>query len=152
MLNNEVNLRFQQLLGALNKGVSDLVSDVGGTQAKYYRLFRGEVKPNYDTLFEVISAYPEINGDWLLTGRGSMFITDKESERVRELEGKVETLEGVLLRAMGKTKGATFLPEFADHEGASEILTDAVFENLVSGSKNLMSGEWIGVFSDQKGL
>lgn len=36
MLNNEINLRFQQLLEALNKGVSDLVSDVGGTQAKYY--------------------------------------------------------------------------------------------------------------------
>lgn len=108
MLNNEVNLRFQRLLTTLNKEVSDVVSDAGGTPAKYYRLFRGEVKPNYDTLFEIINAYPEINGDWLLTGRGAMFVDDKESDRVRELEGKVQALEDVLLRAMGKkSKGVT---------------------------------------------
>lgn len=114
MLNNDVNLRFQRMLTILNKEVSDVVSDVGGTPAKYYRLYRGEVKPNYDTLFEVINAYPEINGDWLLTGRGDIFISEKEGEEVKELKNKVKTLEDVLLRAMGKFKGVIDCPKLFD--------------------------------------
>lgn len=114
MLNNDVNLRFQRMLAILNKEISDVVAEVGGTPAKYYRLYRGEVKPNYDTLFEVINAYPEINGDWLLTGRGEMFLSQKENEEVKELKSKIQTLEDVLLRAMGKYKGVVVSPKLYD--------------------------------------
>lgn len=76
MLNNEINGRYKQLMAPMNKDVPDFVTEVKGTPAKYYRILRGEVKPNFDTLFELMEAYPQINGDWLLTGRGEMYISN----------------------------------------------------------------------------
>ena len=108
MINNNVNGRFRELLSAMNLTVADLVRDIGGTTSKYYKVVKDDVKPNFETLFGLIKAYPEVNGDWLLTGRGSMIKgADKETEM---LKNKVETLENVLMKAMGKFEASKLLP------------------------------------------
>ena len=137
MLDNEINGRYKQLLASMSKDVSDLISETKGTPAKYYRILRGEVKPNYDSLFELMEAYPQINGDWLLTGRGEMFISSNQNgqflnidtQSVKKLEQEKEELARRLseseseknrilisfLKEKGvefpKPKGVTSLPE-----------------------------------------
>lgn len=134
MLNNEINGRYKQLMASMNKDVPDFVTEVKGTPAKYYRILRGEVKPNFDTLFELMEAYPQINGDWLLTGRGEMYISNNtgsgiDMQSLRRLEQEKEELVKKLseseseknrilisfLKEKGvefpKPKGVTSLPE-----------------------------------------
>jgi phage repressor protein C with HTH and peptisase S24 domain len=40
--------------------------------SKLYKVLGNEVRPGYDTLVEIMTAFPEVSADWLLTGAGSM--------------------------------------------------------------------------------
>lgn len=127
MLNNEINERYKHLIATMRKEVSDLITETKGTPAKYYRILRGEVRPNYDSLFELINAYPQINGDWLLTGRGSMFLSENQTyvdpQSLKRLEQEKEELvkklaeseseKNRILISFLKEKGVEF-PKFKD--------------------------------------
>jgi plasmid maintenance system antidote protein VapI len=41
-------------------------------------------KPSFDLISKLMSSFDNINGDWLLTGRGNMFLEEKESKIVAE--------------------------------------------------------------------
>ncbi|WP_423129817.1 helix-turn-helix domain-containing protein [Gaoshiqia sp. Z1-71] len=36
-------------------------------------------KPSFDFISKLLSSFDNINGDWLITGRGKMFLQDKEA-------------------------------------------------------------------------
>lgn len=71
-LSPEVSTRIETLVKTLSENVNNFTEEIGGTPAKYYKLIKGETKPNFDTLYEILNHWPEINGDWILTGRGEM--------------------------------------------------------------------------------
>jgi plasmid maintenance system antidote protein VapI len=41
-------------------------------------------KPSFDFISKLMSSFDTVNGDWLLTGRGTMFFEEKEVQEVAE--------------------------------------------------------------------
>jgi repressor LexA len=44
--------------------------------SKLYKVLSNEVRPGYDTLVEIITAFPEVSPTWLLLGTGPMLLKD----------------------------------------------------------------------------
>jgi repressor LexA len=44
--------------------------------SKLYKVLNNEVRPGYDTLVEIITAFPEVSPAWLLMGTGPMLLKD----------------------------------------------------------------------------
>jgi repressor LexA len=47
--------------------------------SKLYKVLSNEVRPGYDTLVEIITAFPEVSPTWLLMGTGPMLLKDAAS-------------------------------------------------------------------------
>jgi hypothetical protein len=43
-----------------------------GKSSKLYKVLSNEVRPGYETLVELLTAFPEVSPGWLLMGNGSM--------------------------------------------------------------------------------
>ena len=89
-----IHLRLQQLIDTLNISVLEFARQLGERRGeKVYHILHGRLKPRFDTLEKILSAYPQINADWLLRGEGMMFkVLDSPSaaitteERLRNVE------------------------------------------------------------------
>lgn len=46
-----------------------------GRSGKIYKLLNGDAKPSFDTITQILDAFPELSADWLLKGRGSMLLS-----------------------------------------------------------------------------
>lgn len=76
----EIAQRVGELMRTLGiKNASELAAKIGGTPAKYYKLIQGKVRPEFETLAEINRAFPQVNGDWLLNGRGSILHEEGET-------------------------------------------------------------------------
>lgn len=64
------------------KGITQyrLAKDSNLGQATVSHIFIKNQPVKSDTLEKILLAYPELNGDWLLTGRGEMFLDAPTSE------------------------------------------------------------------------
>jgi transcriptional regulator with XRE-family HTH domain len=40
------------------------------------RIALGKVKPSYEMILKILKTFSEINGDWLMTGRGEMILKE----------------------------------------------------------------------------
>lgn len=153
--------RLKELIEALGSSPSNFEKHyLGETRAKnIYNWLSGDFKMKEDTTKKIIEAVkakrPDFNEEWFTEGRGEMFgvasvkttgyddNTIKELEELRQKNKFLEEQNKILnqyindLRIMakvGKFKAVTFQPVFADQKGASEMLTNSVFQN-VTGSR-----------------
>lgn len=58
--------------------------------SKLYKLIANEVKPSYETMLDLLRAWPDVSPDWLLLGEGPMHRTD--SARLSETSGSGEPI------------------------------------------------------------
>ena len=69
-----IHTRLQQLIDALGVSVLEFARQLGEHRGeKVYHILHGRLKPRYDTLEKIVTAYPQLNADWLLRGEGLMF-------------------------------------------------------------------------------
>ncbi len=69
-----IETRLQQLIDALNISVLEFARQLGERRGeKVYHILHGRLKPRYDTIEKILTAYPQLNADWLLRGDGLMF-------------------------------------------------------------------------------
>ena len=61
---------------------SQLADNIGVNRATISHILSGRNKPSIDFLQKLLSAYPNINANWLITGIGYMD-TKKEAKEVR---------------------------------------------------------------------
>ncbi len=65
--------RIKQLLESHNLSTYEANQRLGYEKtSKLYKVLKGEVKPSYETLVDLLSAFPEVSAEWLLMGWGSM--------------------------------------------------------------------------------
>lgn len=76
--------RFSILMKELNVTAYKLGKQLNLRPDIFYRIERGESKPSYDTLEEVIKLYPQINANWLIKGEGEMFLSSEPSQQTSE--------------------------------------------------------------------
>lgn len=99
--------------------------------AKLYTILNRRTKPSYETLVSITRRFEDLNGDWLLRGTGSAFVSPKSNEaadnqsqllqeRNRSLQTQIadrdETIELLKQQIM-------ILREVINHSHRSEVLS-----------------------------
>ena len=102
-----VHQKFAKVLEALGTNAYQLSKRLGlNSPDKYYKIEKGQVKPSFDTLAQVISIYPQVNVNYYFKDDASMFeepgqscsqapasTDDLAALRVKHLEQRVAMLE-----------------------------------------------------------
>lgn len=90
---SDISKRFGELINALDLNANKLSKILGGSTAKYYKLLDGEVKPSYDTTETILLIYPEVSAEWLLRGKGEMFISPLIEANIIQNKNLTQQLE-----------------------------------------------------------
>ena len=72
-----MNKRLQQFLAAENISQSQFADAIGVARASLSHILAGRNKPGFDFIESMARHYPELNLEWLITGRGRMYNTQK---------------------------------------------------------------------------
>lgn len=78
-MEKSVNQRIRQIIGNKSLSVNAFANAIGVAQGTLASMLNRGTEPSNKTLNAVLSAFPEVNPDWLLTGSGEMYLTDKLS-------------------------------------------------------------------------
>jgi len=55
---------------------SQFADEVGVQRSSVSHVLSGRNKPSLDFVTKILTAYTEVNSEWLITGKGSMFLDD----------------------------------------------------------------------------
>lgn len=78
-MEKSVNQRIRQIIGNKSLSVNAFANAIGVAQGTLASMLNRGTEPSNKTLNAVLSAFPEVNPDWLLTGSGEMYLSDKLS-------------------------------------------------------------------------
>ena len=85
-----MNFRLQQFLSAENISQAQFADAIGVARASVSHILAGRNKPGFDFISNMARAYPEINLEWLISGKGKMYkdgrIRQEESMQVAEAQ------------------------------------------------------------------
>ena len=100
MLGNNLKILLKQEI----KTVSQFSTIVGISTDSIYNYQSGKRKPDADILLQIKNKYREVTGkiinlDWLITGEGEMFISEKSKDE--EFDKKVEQKVTEILKKHG---------------------------------------------------
>ena len=82
-----MNNRLEQFLAAENISQSQFADTINVARASVSHILAGRNKPGWDFLNNMMSHYPNLNIEWLLTGTGKMY-----KNQIREEATKTEDL------------------------------------------------------------
>lgn len=68
-----MNRRLQQFLSAENISQSQFAESIGVARANVSHILSGRNKPGFDFIEKTITAYPALNVEWLIAGKGKMY-------------------------------------------------------------------------------
>lgn len=68
-----MNRRLLQFLGAENITQSQLAETLDVAKASVSNILAGRNRPGYDFIESLMLHYPDLNIEWLITGRGKMY-------------------------------------------------------------------------------
>ena len=100
-----VHQKFAEVLEALGTNAYQLSKQVGlNSPDKYYKIEKGQVKPSFDTLAQIVELYPQVNINYYFKEDAPMFeepsspsFTKPSGElaelRIKHLEQKIAMLE-----------------------------------------------------------
>lgn len=72
-LDADIGSRMKQLFELNHLTTYEVNLKLGyGKSSKLYKALTGDVKPSYETLYDILATFPEVSADWLLLGRGPM--------------------------------------------------------------------------------
>lgn len=79
-----MNKRLEQFLSAENISQSQFAENIGVARASISHILSGRNKPGYDFLEKMAINYPQLNLEWLITGKGRMYKTSAQILDSRE--------------------------------------------------------------------
>ena len=102
-----VHQKFAKVLEALGTNAYQVSKRLGlNSPDKYYKIEKGQVKPSFDTLAQIISLYPQVNVNYYFKDDAPMFEEPQQNHtqisapadnlaalRIKHLEQKVAMLE-----------------------------------------------------------
>ncbi len=68
-----MNKRLEQFLRAENISQSQFADSIGVARGSVSHILAGRNKPGFDFLLNTAKAYPALNLEWLITGKGRMY-------------------------------------------------------------------------------
>jgi transcriptional regulator with XRE-family HTH domain len=73
--------RLTVLLHHLGMTASRFADEIGVQRSGISHILSGRNQPGYDFMVKTLHKFPEINIEWLLTGKGKMFKTEQEQSQ-----------------------------------------------------------------------
>ena len=70
-----MNYRLQQFLSAENLSQAQFADIIGVARASVSHIIAGRNKPGFDFIYSMAASFPNLNVEWLVTGRGKMYKT-----------------------------------------------------------------------------
>jgi hypothetical protein len=87
--NNSVSERFDALVKALGHNISSFARALGYERSdKLYNIQKGKYYPSFEILDDITKNFVSVNADWLITGRGDMFLTSNQNMESGDVEKK----------------------------------------------------------------
>lgn len=74
-------------------GQQGFVDQVGLSKSVVSKVIREKANAGMKVVFQVLEAFPEVNADWLIRGRGEMIISKKKQDSGSSLEKEVKNLK-----------------------------------------------------------
>ena len=78
--------QIQEILTRERISSSQFADKIGVQRSSVSHVLSGRNKPGFDFIQKILVAFPEINGDWLITGSGDMYKRKKSSNELFEPE------------------------------------------------------------------
>ena len=73
-----MNYRLQQFLSAENLSQAQFADIIGVARASVSHIIAGRNKPGFDFISSMAANFPNLNIEWLVTGRGKMYKTPND--------------------------------------------------------------------------
>ena len=73
-----MNIRLQQFLSAENLSQAQFADIIGVARASVSHILAGRNKPGFDFIYSMAANFPNLNVEWLVTGRGKMYKTPND--------------------------------------------------------------------------
>lgn len=80
-----MNRRLQQFLAAENISQSQFADMIGVARASVSHILAGRNKPGFDFIENMSKTYPNLNLEWLITGKGKMYKGMSDTQAVKQL-------------------------------------------------------------------
>ena len=75
-----MNTRLKQFLAAENISQSQFADTIKVVRASVSHVLSGRNKPGYDFIAAIMAAYPDLNLEWLMLGKGKMYRNSPSTE------------------------------------------------------------------------
>jgi transcriptional regulator with XRE-family HTH domain len=72
--------RFQLILKAKNITASKFADEIGAQRSSVSHILTGRNNPSLDIILKVLKKYPDINVEWLISGKGPMSVQYPQSD------------------------------------------------------------------------
>ena len=82
--------QIQEILIKEGLSSSQFADRIGIQRSSVSHVLSGRNKPGFDFIHKILIAFPEINGDWLITGSGDMYKQKSASEGLFDVKNTVE--------------------------------------------------------------
>lgn len=101
----EIGTRINELIYRLNLNQSSLAEAINTSQTNVRNVIKNLVKPKYEFIEKILTTFPEINRDWLMEGKGMMFISD-DSKGIEVEEKSLILSSNYLMEAIAKIESS----------------------------------------------
>jgi DNA-binding XRE family transcriptional regulator len=89
----DVHQKFAEVLEALGTNAYQLSKRVGlNSPDKYYKIEKGQVKPSYDTLAEIVALYPQVNVNYYFKDDVPLLEEPSEASNTTPLSSRLAAL------------------------------------------------------------
>ncbi|MDP4290494.1 MAG: helix-turn-helix transcriptional regulator [Bacteroidota bacterium] len=120
--------RIKLILKSRNLSAAQFADEIGVQRSSVSHILTGRNNASLDFLLKVLARYPEIDTDWLLTGKGVM-IRMVPSAVMDKLEAKGSKSPATTTEESYDEKGSDLMPPKTEgtlNKGAETKITDAI--------------------------
>ncbi len=83
--------RISKLIKSMKISSSQFADEIGVQRSSVSHVLSGRNKPSLDFVTKILAAYPDINSEWLLSGKGNMILDADTERRDDEVTGEGQT-------------------------------------------------------------
>ncbi len=88
--------QIQEILAKERLSSSQFADKIGVQRSSVSHVLSGRNKPGFDFIQKILAAFPEINGDWLITGSGDIYKKKTPSGDLFEAKNEIQSLDNEL--------------------------------------------------------
>lgn len=117
-MNSDISKRLRIIMNHYQLNKNSLSKKLGYTNNNMTvaKILESDSSPSYKTLLKIMQTFSEINGHWLLTGEGEMFIEsskivsepapeyNKEKKYIIEMSETLKNIEEILKSSQNRPK------------------------------------------------